>query len=179
MTTSNVVLILGAGARVGAAVAKSFAEAGYKVAVASRRGTGALTPEGYLSLQADLSNPASVPPLFDAVKTEFKTFPSTVVYNAAAMSKPAEDGAPLSVPAASLASDLNTNSISPYVAAQVALKEWKTLPKDSEKTFIYTGNQAIDVIAPVPMMMTLSVGKRASSAWIGHADLAHSKEGYR
>ena len=42
----------------------------------------------YLSLEADFAKPKSIPALFDAVKTEFHTSPSVVVYNAAALTGP-------------------------------------------------------------------------------------------
>jgi len=77
MAPISVVLILGAGPRVGASVAEKFASKGYKVALASRKGTGSKTAEGFLSLKADFSKPESIPALFDAVKSEFQTAPAS------------------------------------------------------------------------------------------------------
>jgi hypothetical protein len=88
MAANPVVLILGAGPRIGASVAEKFASNGYKVAVASRSGSGIKTANGFLSLKADFTKPDSIPALFDAVKTEFHTSPSVVVYNAAALTNP-------------------------------------------------------------------------------------------
>ena len=82
-----VALILGAGPRIGAAVSEQFAASGYKVAVASRKGTGSKDDKGYLSLKADFTKPESVPALFDAVKSELGV-PSVVIYNAAALTPP-------------------------------------------------------------------------------------------
>ena len=177
MAANAVVLILGAGPRVGACVAEKFASNGYKVAVASRSGSD--SGKGYLSLKADFSKPDSIPALFDAVKTEFRTAPSVVVYNAATLTRPPVEDSALSVPAESVASDLNVNTISPYVAAQQAVNGWETLPKETKKTFIYTGNFLNVVIPPVPVFLNLGIGKSASAFWIGLADATYSSRGYR
>lgn len=179
MAGTPVALILGAGPRVGASVASNFAHIGYHVAVASRKGTGGNTTEGYLSLKADLTKPDSVPALFDAVKSEFGTVPSVVVYNAAALTPPVDKDSVLSVPVESVGNDLNINTISPYVAAQQAVSGWETLPAETKKTFIYTGNILNTLILPAPMMLNLGMGKSASAFWIGLADTTYSTRGYR
>lgn len=69
--------------------------------------------------------------------------------------------------------------MSPYVAAQEAVIGWETLPKDTKKTFIYTGNALNVSVLPVPMMLDLGVRKSASSYWIAVADMLHSAKGYR
>ncbi|KAH6676216.1 hypothetical protein B0J14DRAFT_477325 [Halenospora varia] len=174
MAASPVVLVLGAGPRIGASVAEKFASNGYRIAFASRSGSGTKTAEGFLSLKADFTKPDSIPALFDAVKTEFHTSPSVVVYNAAALTNPPEQDSVLSVSAESVALDLNVNTISPYVAAQQAISGWQTLPKETKKTFIYTGNALNVSIIPVPLMMDLGMGKSASAFWIGLADATYS-----
>ena len=178
MAGRPVLLILGAGPRVGTSVADSFAASGYNVAVVSRKGTKSEATKGYLSLQADFSKPESVPALFDAVTKQYKEAPSVVVYNAAAMTPPPADGT-LAIPAEKVASDLNVNTVSPYVAAQEAVKGWQTLLKEAKKTFIYTGNALNNLVLPVPMMVNLGVGKAASACWIGVADETYSTQGYR
>jgi NAD(P)-dependent dehydrogenase (short-subunit alcohol dehydrogenase family) len=178
MSSKPVALILGSGPRVGAAVAKILANTGYSVAVASRKATEGKSAEGYLSIKADLSNPSSVPAVFDAVKTEFQSSPSIVVYNAAALTPPAGDDL-FSIPAASLATDLNTNTVSVYAAAQEAVKGWETLAKDTKKVFIYTGNKQNIEIGPWLLTATLGIGKSASAYLIGTADTRYSKHGYR
>ncbi|KAF3054941.1 hypothetical protein GL218_07347 [Daldinia childiae] len=177
--SGNVALILGAGPRVGASVAQKFASNGYKVAIASRSGTGSKTAEGFLSLKADFTKPDSVPALFDAVKTEFKTAPSVVVYNAAALTNPPEKDSIFSIPSDSIVSDLNVNTVSPYVAAQQAVIGWATLPKEAKKTFIYTGNILNVSVVPVPLMVDLGMGKSASAFWVGVADSVYSSQGFR
>lgn len=178
MSSKPIVLILGSGPRVGAAVAKQFANTGYSVAVASRKAEEGLTAEGYLSVKADLSDPSSLPAIFDAVKAEFHSAPSVVVYNAAALTPPTADDL-FSIPVESLAADLNINTVSAYAAAQEAVKGWKTLATDSKKVFIYTGNKLNTWIAPILTTVTLGVGKSASSYLLGAADGRYAKEGYR
>lgn len=179
MASKPVVLILGAGPRVGLSVAKKFANSGYNVALASRSGSGARNDQGYLSLKADFTKPDTVPGLFAAVKSEFQSAPSVVVYNAAALTAPPNQDSVLSVPAASVAADLNVNTVSAYVAAQEAVLGWETLPKEAKKTFIYTGNILNTVVLPFPMMVNLGMGKSASAYWIGTADGLYSSQGFR
>ncbi|KAJ9619091.1 hypothetical protein H2204_012802 [Knufia peltigerae] len=179
MAASPIVLILGSGPRVGAAVAAKFFSSGYKVAVASRNGTGAKTNEGYLSLKADFANPNSIPALFDAVKAEFHAAPTVVVYNAAALTPPPAKDDLFSITAGMMTKDLNINTVSPWVAAQQAVSAWAALPKDTKKTFIYTGNALNATILPVPMMLDLGVGKSASAYWLGTADSLYSSQGIR
>lgn len=179
MAANLVVLILGAGPRIGSAVAEKFASDGYKVALVSRKGTGSKNAEGHLSLKADLNKPDSIPPLFKAVEAEFAAPPSVVVYNAGTLTPPPDKDSIFSAPAESIASDFNANTISPYVAAQEAVKGWETLPKETKKTFIYTGNITNVSIVPMPMMLTIGMGKSASAFWIGLADAMYSARGYR
>ncbi|KAI0161095.1 hypothetical protein GGR52DRAFT_159528 [Hypoxylon sp. FL1284] len=179
MAANRVVLILGAGPRVGAAVAEKFASKGYKVAVASRKGTGAKAADGSLSLKADFSKSESIAGVFEAVKNEFSAAPSVVIYNAATLTPPSDNDSVLSVPAENVTSDLVVNTVSPYVAAQQAISGWETLPADVKKTFIYTGNSLNVNVLPVPLFLTLGMGKSASSYWIDAADALYSAKGYR
>ncbi|KAL4884404.1 hypothetical protein BJY04DRAFT_8034 [Aspergillus karnatakaensis] len=174
-----IALILGVGPRVGTSIAATFANKGYHVAVASRKGTGDKTPEGYLSLAADFSNPNSVPTLFDSVQKSFGAAPAVVVYNAASLTPPPEQDSALSIPSDRLAGDLNVNTVSPYVAAQKAVEGWSTLPGDVKKTFIFTGNILNVRPIPLPLFLTLGVGKSATSYWIGTADQTYKARGYR
>jgi NAD(P)-dependent dehydrogenase (short-subunit alcohol dehydrogenase family) len=177
MSPPGIVLILGSGPRVGASVAAKFASDGYKVAIASRKGLDSNTPEGYVSLKVDFTKPEDVPALFLAVKDQFGSFPNVVVYNAATLTPPKESI--LSVPAFDILKDFQVNTVSPYVAANEAVKGWATLPNELQKIFIYTGNASSEVILPIPMTLTLSLGKRASSYWVGAADGAFAEKGYR
>ena len=179
MAANHVALILGAGPRIGTAVAERFAKDGYKVAIASRSGNGTKNASGFLALKADFTKPETISPLFDGVKKEFGAFPSVVVYNAAALTAPPNKDSMFSIPVESVDSDLKINSVSSYAAAQEAVKGWETLPKETKKSFIYTGNILNTVVLPVPMMTNLGMGKAASAYWIGTADQVYSPQGYR
>jgi len=78
---AQVALIFGYGPRVGFDVARMLAVQGYKVAVVSRsekhQGHNA---EGYLKIQADLSDPSSVERVYTRVIEELG-HPGVVVYN--------------------------------------------------------------------------------------------------
>lgn len=79
--TSKVALVFGYGPRVGAGVARAFADQGYKVAVVSRSNkTAEESDNDYFSIKADLSDAFNVEGVFATVKEELGT-PSVVVYN--------------------------------------------------------------------------------------------------
>jgi NAD(P)-dependent dehydrogenase (short-subunit alcohol dehydrogenase family) len=177
MSARPVALILGAGPRIGTSVAAKFVANGYNVAVVSRKGGKA--DEGVLSLKADFTKPESIAEVFEKVETEFQAAPSVVIYNAAALTPPPSQDSMFSIPADKFGLDLNVNTVSPYVAAQKAVIGWETLPKDTKKTFIYTGNAQNVSMLPIPMMLNLGVGKSASSYWIDMADTLYSAKGYR
>ena len=80
MSSSKVLLILGAGGNIGASVAKLFAQNGYKVALAARRLQDGLNEDGQLNIHADLAKADSVESAFDKVSSQFGP-PSVVVYN--------------------------------------------------------------------------------------------------
>ena len=101
-----------------------------------------------------------------------------MVYNAAALTPPADDSL-FSIPADSVAADLNVNTVSAYAAAQEAVKGWESLPQDTKKLFIFTGNMLNKAVIPMPMMLNLGIGKSASAYWIGTADILYSGHGYR
>ena len=177
--SSNIVLILGAGPRIGAAVAEKFSSNGYKVALASRSGNGTKTDKGFLSLQADFSHPNTIPLLFKAVKAEFHSPPNVVVYNAGSLTPPPDKDDPLSIAAADVQKDFVVNTVSPYVGAHEAVKAWAELPAEVKKTFIYTGNITNVSIVPMPLMVDVGMGKAAAAYWLGTASAAFERRGYR
>ncbi|KAF2014971.1 NAD(P)-binding protein [Aaosphaeria arxii CBS 175.79] len=176
---SNIVLILGAGPNIGLSVASKFSTLGFKVALVSRRGTGALNSAGHLSLTADFTQPSTIPAVFSAVQAHFHSAPNVVVYNAATLTPPPDAASVLSIPADKFAADLNVNTVSPYVTAQETLKGWATLGADVKKSFIFTGNALNSAVIPNPVFTTLGVGKSASAYWIGTADALYREKGYR
>lgn len=79
-TTSPVILILGAGSRIGKSVAKTFAAKGYKVALASRTASEANNTADEIHIQSDFADLGTVANAFAQVKTKLG-IPSVVVYN--------------------------------------------------------------------------------------------------
>lgn len=80
MSSSRVVLVIGAGPRLGRSVASKFASNGYKVALAARSLPEGFSSDGYFNIKADLSDPECVPMIFEAVE-EAVGLPNIVVFN--------------------------------------------------------------------------------------------------
>jgi NAD(P)-dependent dehydrogenase (short-subunit alcohol dehydrogenase family) len=83
MSTTPILLILGAGPNIGASLSRSFASKGYKIATTSRRGgpeTNDTNNADHLSIKADLSDPSSVAGVYEKVREKWGV-PSVVVYN--------------------------------------------------------------------------------------------------
>jgi hypothetical protein len=57
------------------------------------------------------------------------------------------------------------------------VKGWAELPASSKPTFILTGNCAN--VAPLPVMVTLSVGKAGAANLIEIASKSYKNKGYR
>lgn len=75
-----VLLVLGAGPNVGAALGRLFGKHGYKVALASRRVTDGPASDGTLHVQVDLSQPETVSQAFEKVTSALGP-PHVVIYN--------------------------------------------------------------------------------------------------
>ncbi|MEH6780024.1 MAG: beta-ketoacyl-ACP reductase [Rhodoglobus sp.] len=66
-TESRIVLITGGNRGIGRAIAEEFVAQGYRVAVTARSGTG---PEGTLTVNADVTDPASIDAAFSEVEAK-------------------------------------------------------------------------------------------------------------
>jgi NAD(P)-dependent dehydrogenase (short-subunit alcohol dehydrogenase family) len=174
MTTSPVILILGAGSNLGQAVAQRFLTNGYKVATSSRKPSPTENKD-LLHIQSDFSDPTAVTKLFTKVKTQLGT-PNVVVYNAYAHLNAPKDN-PLDISLETFQQHLNANTTSTYVAAQQAVAGFRELPESMNKVFIYTGNMLNT--ATEPRLLTLGVGKKAASYIIEAAAKAYEPEGFR
>jgi len=80
MSSSPVLLILGAGPNVGKSVAQRFAANGYKVALASRSVPTTNDVKGSLHIKSDLSKPETVKDIFQQVREKIG-IPSVILYN--------------------------------------------------------------------------------------------------
>jgi NAD(P)-dependent dehydrogenase (short-subunit alcohol dehydrogenase family) len=80
MSGSPVILILGAGAKIGFPVARHFASKGYKVALAARSMNEAESTDSQLNIKSDFSKTDDVVSAFEKVK-KVLGIPSVVVYN--------------------------------------------------------------------------------------------------
>ncbi len=80
--SAKIALIFGYGPNVGVALAQALAARHYRVAVVSRTDKHAESARGCLQIQADLSDPRSVEPIFSRVVKELG-HPNVVIYNGA------------------------------------------------------------------------------------------------
>ncbi|KAM0415853.1 hypothetical protein ACHAPT_013164 [Fusarium lateritium] len=180
MSTTNyqpVILIFGAGANTGYAVADAFSRKGYKVAVVSR---GALAPvfEGrdFLHIKGDVADASSVEAAYQRT-VDGLGIPSVVVHNAYASAMAPDNADPIQVSVSDFSADLAINTTSVLQLLQLAISGFVKLPDSASKTFIYTGNKAN--LQPFPPFLSLGVGKAASSHLISFAAKAYSPQGYR
>ena len=79
-TTAPVLLLLGAGPRIGKSLASAFAAKGYKIALVARSIREDDSTPNQLNIKADLSDPSSIRSIFSKVK-EVLGLPTVVVYN--------------------------------------------------------------------------------------------------
>jgi len=173
----KVALILGAGARVGASVAKTFKDAGYSVAVVSRNpDIKAAEAAGYVALSGDLAKPADVKAVFKQTAEKLGT-PSVVVYNAAAFTFPTDFTDPFSAGAEAFAADTAVNAVGGFAAIQEAVAGFGTLGDDVPKVFIATGN--VLPFQPAPAAGSLGAAKAALAHLVDVAVRAFGGKGYR
>ncbi|KAJ5666623.1 hypothetical protein N7462_011032 [Penicillium macrosclerotiorum] len=175
LSTSPVVLILGAGPNIGQSIARAFAARGYKVALSARSLKDEDSSSNQVTICSDLSDPQSVIKVFSKVK-ESLGVPSVVVYNAAAATiNDAKD--PLSLALSDFTRDLNINTTSAFVAAQQAALGFGELPESASKTFIYTGNMLNTT--SLPPLLSLGVGKSAMAHVVESAAKAYTDRGFK
>lgn len=79
-TTTPILLVIGAGPRIGKSVATAFASKGYKIALVARSLQEEYSIPNQLNIKADLSDPSSIPSIFSKVK-EVLGLPTVVIYN--------------------------------------------------------------------------------------------------
>ena len=84
---------------------------------------------------------------------------------------------PLSFTVEDFASRLAVNTVNVYAAAKEAVAGFDTLPSESIKTFIYTGNRLN--IEVMPELLDLGVGKAASAYLIESWAKTYTQKGYK
>lgn len=173
----GIALILGAGSNVGQAVAKTFFEAGYKIASVSRSAKDSPS-DRQIHIAADLTKPDSIPGIFATVRQKLGADPNIVIYNAAALTPPADPTNIFTVDVDALESDLRLMNSSAYVAAREAVAGFDKLDKALPKAYIYTGNWLNVVALTLPSYVTLGIGKSAASYWISAASSIYKDKGY-
>lgn len=177
MSSKPIVVIFGAGANIGAAVTKTFVEAGYRVCAVSR--SAKPSDDGnVLSVQADLSKPAEVPPVFDTIKSHWGSdaFPKVIIWNAGRRTPTPDKSNIFSVPTEDLLTDFAIANASPWAAANEAIKNWAD---NVQGVFICNGNIMGKAVFPHPDYTTLGVGKRAAAYWVEAADITYKPKGLR
>jgi len=186
MAATKTALIFGAGSNIGAASVKAFLGAGYHVATVSRSSPSSSssstpTPSNILPIQADLSDVAAIPGIYERVAAAGWEFPSLVVWNAASITRPVgeDPNNPLEVPLDGFDTDLNLMVRSPYVAAREAVREWKKAEGSRKGTFVMTGNLLPKKILKIPALVTCGVGKAGGNYWVGLSDAVFRDQGIR
>ncbi|RYP14003.1 hypothetical protein DL767_010473 [Monosporascus sp. MG133] len=149
MAPGPIVLILGSGPRIGAAVASRFHKLGYQVALVSRPGSDGngptRTPEGYLKIGADLADAEAYAGIYSSVQEALGGVPSVVVFNAASLTPAAEPGNMFSVPLDGFQRDFDVSVKGAFVAAREAYRLWSSESEanggGAKRQFIMTGNK--------------------------------------
>ncbi|RYP73305.1 hypothetical protein DL771_003734 [Monosporascus sp. 5C6A] len=189
MAPAPIILILGSGANIGAAVASRFDKLGYQVALVSRQGSDGdaptRTPEGYLKIRADLSDAEAYAGIYSSVREALGGVPSVVLFNAASAAPPTEPGNMFSVPLDKFQKDFDLSVKGAFVAAREAYRLWSNEGEAgndvtaTKRQFIMTGNKLARAILPSPNLATLGLAKSASAFWIGLADKLYREKGFR
>ncbi|KAH8819057.1 hypothetical protein F5884DRAFT_1671 [Xylogone sp. PMI_703] len=171
------ILILGAGPRIGLAVAERFKDGGYTVVLAKRNSIDEeAKAKGYETVSVDAGNLNSIKEVFKTVTTQYG-IPSVVVYNAMSITYPKDFNDPyLSVTPESFAQDLSVLAVGTFAAIQETLTGWKQLG-GGPKAFIATGSLLPQ--NPLPLGFTLGAGKSAMEHLIDCGAQMYGKQGYR
>ncbi|KAI1875046.1 uncharacterized protein JN550_002475 [Neoarthrinium moseri] len=182
LASAPVVLIFGAGANIGQALIKRFAEAGYRVAAVSRSGAEppAIT-DGILSIRADLEETSAPTRVLGVVKDIYKATPKVFIYNAAHQTSAPDPNNVFSIGTQTLNNDLSIMVSAPWTVATAAFEAWSAEDKtdDEQRTFIYTGNCMPQTIIPIVHLATVGVGKSGAAYWVQLADALYGKKGFR
>jgi NAD(P)-dependent dehydrogenase (short-subunit alcohol dehydrogenase family) len=193
--STPVLLILGAGPRIGSSVTSSFAAKGYKIALAARSLDDGLGSDGCLRLRVDLSHPEEIEGVFEKVKEQLG-IPTVVLYNGRSSSISRFPRLPVMTilvasyrvlrdvedPLSSISIDevngeFAINVISPLFAVKQAVNGFRQLPNSASKTFIYTGN-ILNLVVKSDVL-TYGMTKVAAANMIQTTAVAYAKEAFK
>ncbi|KAG8899141.1 hypothetical protein FRC01_010646, partial [Tulasnella sp. 417] len=116
-TSKPVAFVIGYGPNVGAAIARKFKSEGFRVAVSAHKlDEGAAKEDGYLGIQADFGDIASVRSAFDRLESELGPS-AAVIYNVARRAKAGFEKLPADTPRALI----GTGNLQPWITFPFAL----------------------------------------------------------
>lgn len=180
MSAPPVLLLLGAGPKLGTEIPKIFSKAGYKVALVARSLEEGLQNNGYYHVRADFNKPECIPEVFEIVK-ENVGIPTVVVYNAVQykLDDPADPFASLGPESVSqFHTAVAVNGTTPLIALHHAIASFRALPVGSAgKTFIFTGN--ILNHSQFKNRLCFGIAKSLCAYGIRFATVAYAKEGFK
>ncbi|KAJ7468676.1 hypothetical protein FB451DRAFT_378865 [Mycena latifolia] len=171
--------IIGSGANIGKNTAAALKAKGYRVALGSRKPVfDQVKKDGYYPVAIDAGSPESIKTAFETVNKELGP-PSVVIYNAAASAFSPVPEDPLTLSVESFAQQTNF-AVGVFAAAQEALRGFRSeVHKDSQKTFIVTGNPLPWVPDAFPQMIGLHIQKTIEWRLMEHFASAYAKEKIR
>ncbi|KAJ7468662.1 hypothetical protein FB451DRAFT_378494 [Mycena latifolia] len=172
--------IIGSGANIGKNTAAALKAKGYRVALGSRKPAfDQVKKEGYYPVVIDAASPESIKTAFETVNKELGP-PNVVIYNAAAAgATPSVPDDPLTLSVESFAQQ-TTFAVGVFAAAQEALRGFRSeVHKDSQKTFIVTGNPLPWVPDAFPHMIGWHIQKIIGWRLMEHFASAYAKEKIR
>ncbi|KAK6376217.1 hypothetical protein LTS17_007468 [Exophiala oligosperma] len=181
MSSTPVLLLLGAGSNLGLSIGTTFSKAGYRVALVARSHEPGLQKNGYFHIRADLGDAGCMPGIFEEV-TKNMGIPTVVVYNAVQYKLDDEKD-----PFATLGpetvsrfhSAMAVNGTTPVIAMHHAIEAFRKLPSDTAKgrSFIFTGN--ILNRAATPNRLCFGCAKTVCAYGIKMASVMYASEGMR
>ncbi|KAK8134050.1 hypothetical protein PG984_006062 [Apiospora sp. TS-2023a] len=166
------VLIIGAGPGIGLSTARTFQNAGYSVAIASRTRHEKADPS-FRHFVFDAAKPDTVKALFEEVAASLGP-PKVVVYNAAQrFATEPED--PFALDLDKVQETMAVNAMSTYVAAREAVRGFQKTGPGS--TFIMTGNKLNTAV--IPGVLCFGMSKSAAAHMIHNASVSYKNKGYK
>ncbi|KIO23164.1 hypothetical protein M407DRAFT_112713 [Tulasnella calospora MUT 4182] len=171
-----VAFIIGYGSNLGPAIARKFRSEGFNVAVSARTlDEKAAKEDGYLSIQADFGDIASVRNAFDRLESELGPA-AAVVYNAYSSNNTSPSD-PLANSYETFLNNVNVTGVNVYEVARRTKAGFEKLPAETPRAFIGTGN--LTPWVHFHTLLGLSVGKRAMANIVEASARAYGPQGYR